>query len=393
MHVGTFLVVGWSAYLAVLASAAVTRHTNNWAVVVDASRFWFNYRHITNALSLYHSVKRLGIPDSQIILMLADQMPCNARNCFPGQVFDNNMHTTNLYGDDVEVDYRGAEVTVANFIKVLTGRHERGTPASRRLDSDEKSNVFIFMTGHGGDGFLKFQDSEELSSRDLAHTFEEMRVKGRYNELFFMVDTCQAGSLAKQLYSPNVVTIGSAKTGENSYAYHTDFEVRRSLLMASLLTLFQVGLSLIDRFTYATLDFMQSMQVDRRTKKTTLAQLFASYDPRMLYSNPDVTTHLLQRSIESIPITDFLGSVLHVDVTDAAYPLTKSLAVSDNPSYESLYKVLCSNDSQDDVASIPIAKQRRHDVKWQRLGALFAAFVAIVTALGWLSAPASQSSK
>uniref|UniRef100_K3WBE3 Uncharacterized protein n=1 Tax=Globisporangium ultimum (strain ATCC 200006 / CBS 805.95 / DAOM BR144) TaxID=431595 RepID=K3WBE3_GLOUD len=45
---------------------------------VDTSRFWSNYRHIANALSLYHSVKRLGIPDSQIIiLMLADQMPCN----------------------------------------------------------------------------------------------------------------------------------------------------------------------------------------------------------------------------------------------------------------------------------------------------------------------------
>ena len=47
------------------------------------------------------------------------------------------------YGEDVEVDYRGNEVSVANFIKVLTGRHEKGTPASRRLDTDEHSNVFV----------------------------------------------------------------------------------------------------------------------------------------------------------------------------------------------------------------------------------------------------------
>ena len=38
-------------------------HTNNWAVLVDTSRFWFNYRHMANVLSIYHSVKRLGIPD------------------------------------------------------------------------------------------------------------------------------------------------------------------------------------------------------------------------------------------------------------------------------------------------------------------------------------------
>lgn len=39
---------------------ASTRHTNNWAILVDTSRFWFNYRHVANALSIYRSVKRLG---------------------------------------------------------------------------------------------------------------------------------------------------------------------------------------------------------------------------------------------------------------------------------------------------------------------------------------------
>nr|KAF6507205.1 phosphatidylinositol glycan anchor biosynthesis class K [Rousettus aegyptiacus] len=39
-------------------------HTNNWAVLVCTSRFWFNYRHVANTLSVYRSVKRLGIPDS-----------------------------------------------------------------------------------------------------------------------------------------------------------------------------------------------------------------------------------------------------------------------------------------------------------------------------------------
>nr|XP_016850398.1 PREDICTED: GPI-anchor transamidase [Anolis carolinensis] len=38
-------------------------HTNNWAVLVCTSRFWFNYRHVANTLSVYRSVKRLGIPD------------------------------------------------------------------------------------------------------------------------------------------------------------------------------------------------------------------------------------------------------------------------------------------------------------------------------------------
>ena len=50
-------------------------------------------------------MKRLGIPDDRIILMLADDMACNARNSYPAQVFNNENHQINLYGDNVEVRY------------------------------------------------------------------------------------------------------------------------------------------------------------------------------------------------------------------------------------------------------------------------------------------------
>jgi GPI-anchor transamidase subunit K len=66
-------------------------------------------------------VKRLGIPDSNIILMLADDAACNARNKFPGCVYANAGRQLDLYGDNIEVDYRGYEVTVENFLRVLTG--------------------------------------------------------------------------------------------------------------------------------------------------------------------------------------------------------------------------------------------------------------------------------
>jgi Peptidase C13 family len=66
-------------------------------------------------------VKRLGIPDSNIILMLADDAACNSRNHFSGCVFANRGHALDLYGENIEVDYRGYEVTVQNFLRLLTG--------------------------------------------------------------------------------------------------------------------------------------------------------------------------------------------------------------------------------------------------------------------------------
>lgn len=92
-----------------------SNHSNNWAVLVDTSRFWFNYRHVANVLSIYRSVKRLGIPDSQIILMISDDMACNPRNPRPATIFNNAHEQINVYGDDVEVDYRGYEVRILNI--------------------------------------------------------------------------------------------------------------------------------------------------------------------------------------------------------------------------------------------------------------------------------------
>ena len=119
-------------------AASAQRGEGTHALIVCASRFWHNYRHAANALSIYaqvrrcarcaaalclqvaseqytliHSAKhaaltvhipwtRLGLPDSRIILMLADNWACNARNVFPGTVFGSSQRSLNLYLDDIQ---------------------------------------------------------------------------------------------------------------------------------------------------------------------------------------------------------------------------------------------------------------------------------------------------
>lgn len=58
-------------------------------------------------------------------------------------------------------------MTVENFLRVLTGRHAPGTPLNRRLGSGPGSRVLVYMTGHGGDEFLKFHNHEEVGGADL----------------------------------------------------------------------------------------------------------------------------------------------------------------------------------------------------------------------------------
>lgn len=276
-----------------------SHHTNNWAVLVSTSRFWFNYRHMANVLSLYRTVKRLGIPDSQIILMLSDDIACNPRNAFPGTVFNNMDQAIDLYGELVEVDYRGYEVSVENFVRLLTDRWDTNQPRSKRLMTDENSNIFIYLTGHGGNEFLKFQDAEEIGAYDIADAFEQMYEKKRYNEIFFMIDTCQANSMFERFYSPNILAVGSSKVDESSYSHHSDLDL---------------GVAVIDRFTYYTLDFLE--RIDKNSD-VTMDKLFAEYTFENVHSTPGIRTDLFHRNVSEVRLTDFFGNVQNMEVDSA----------------------------------------------------------------------------
>ncbi|EGF83987.1 hypothetical protein BATDEDRAFT_3492, partial [Batrachochytrium dendrobatidis JAM81] len=273
-------------------------HTNNWAVLVCTSRFWFNYRHIANTLSMYRTVKRLGIPDSNIILMLADDVACNSRNKFPATVYNNNRRIIDLYGSNVEVDYRGYEVTVENFIRLLTGRVEEHVPRSKRLLTDDRSNILVFLTGHGGEDFLKFQDAEELGAQDIADAFAQMYEKKRYHEIFFMIDTCQASSMYSRFYSPNILAAASSLTGESSYSHHVDHDL---------------GVSVIDRFTYYNLETLEHLQ---REDQASLAKLFSTYNFAQMQSHVGIRSDLFSRPLDKALVTDFFGGVQSVELME-----------------------------------------------------------------------------
>ncbi|KAK3390081.1 gpi-anchor transamidase-like protein [Podospora didyma] len=288
---------------ALLAPAVLVEaeHTSNWAVLVCTSRFWFNYRHLANVLSIYRTVKRLGIPDSQIILMLPDDMACNPRNAFPGTVYSNADRAVDLYGDNIEVDYRGYEVTVENFIRLLTDRVGEEMPRSKRLLTDDRSNILVYMTGHGGNEFLKFQDAEEIGAFDLADAFEQMWEKKRYHEILFMIDTCQANTMYSKLYSPNIIATGSSKLDQSSYSHHADNDV---------------GVAVIDRYTYYNLEFLETEVRDPSSKKT-VGDLFDSYTYDKIHSDAGVRYDLFpggEDAARSRLVTDFFGNVQNVEV-------------------------------------------------------------------------------
>lgn len=116
-----------------------------------------------------------------------------------------------------------------------------------------------------------------------------------------MIDTCQANSMYSKLYSPNIIATGSSEVDQSSYSHHADNDV---------------GVAVIDRFTYYNLEFLEGQVQDMSSKKT-VGDLFDSYDVSKIHSNPGFRYDLFPGGEEAARnrlITDFFGNVQNVEV-------------------------------------------------------------------------------
>ena len=119
--------------------------------------------------------------------------------------------------------------------------------------------------------------------------------------MLFMIDTCQANTMYSRFYSPNIIATGSSEIDESSYSHHADNDV---------------GVAVIDRYTYYNLEFLET-QVTSPSSKLTLGNLFDSYDESQIHSRPGVRWDLFQggeaRGRDRL-VMDFLGNVQEVEV-------------------------------------------------------------------------------
>ena len=78
----------------------------------------------------------------------------------------------------------------------------------------------------------------------------------------------------------------------------------------------QIGVSVVDRFTFHTLAFFEKLNM---YSNASLNSLFNSYDPSMLLSTAYYRMDLYKRALNEVPVTNFFGSVMKTIHTDSAY--------------------------------------------------------------------------
>ena len=209
--------------------------TAQYAVLVQGSNGWSNYRHQADVLNMYQLLRKNGYDDDHIILIIDKALASDSKNPEPGVIRAEDGGKDLMAGSSM--DYDNAAVTPADISNILLGVKTEKTPVV--LPKDAGQNVLLFWSGHGhnraGNGAdeLAWRDADTgrgMTADLLRQTVSQMQQQGIYRKMLVLTEPCFSEAVITTLVGlPGVLAMSSAGTYEQSFAdnWSTDLGVWR----------------------------------------------------------------------------------------------------------------------------------------------------------------------
>ncbi|MBQ3635222.1 MAG: hypothetical protein II951_06350 [Bacteroidales bacterium] len=182
----------------------------NWALIVDGSTSFSDYRFQADVMSMYQMLKKHGYRDDHIIVIAEDNIAYNPDNSEQG-VIRTSKGGENVYSREA-IDYQLSELTPADLGDIMAGRKSERLP--KVVETDEQDNVFVFWSGHGSPGAL-YWGRKTISYGTMRKYLSDMR----HRKLLMAVEACYSGGLGEACEGlPGVLMITAASPYETSKA-------------------------------------------------------------------------------------------------------------------------------------------------------------------------------
>ncbi|MBQ3767816.1 MAG: peptidase C13 [Prevotella sp.] len=222
------------------ASAGTDQHfsypalTGQYAVLVQGSDGYINYRHQADVLNIYQALRRGGYPDDHIILILDKSIASHRANPEPGVIRTAPDGPDLLGGTDqlpkAVVDYDSGDLSARDIADILMGRASARLPIV--LPQGEGHNVLFFWSGHGrsqsqggADEFVWRDDyaGQGFTASMLRETAEQMQ----FRKLLIAAEPCYGERVIRAVEGiPGVLAMSGASAAEQSWADHWNNDAR-----------------------------------------------------------------------------------------------------------------------------------------------------------------------
>ena len=207
--------------------------TGQYAVLVQGSASYSNYRHLSDVLSFYQLLRSKGWDDDHIILIADKALPYDAGNPQPG-VIRSSVGGPDLYSGSgslpaAVVDYDNASLSSADIASILKGVSSERLPVV--LPQDEGQNVFFYWSGHGdsvaygmtaqADAFI--WRSDPPAQGFTAQLLRECADAMTFRKMLVVAEPCYGEGVLKALEGrKGVLALSGANVAEQSWADNWD---------------------------------------------------------------------------------------------------------------------------------------------------------------------------
>jgi phosphatidylinositol glycan class K len=233
------------------------------AVVFSTSSRWFNYRHAANAFNVANILLKNKVQPKNLFLAVGENPVYNVRNPYPGKIYVDDQRSIDVY---VTPNISDDNVDIKTFRNVLL----RG-PVSHDVSPLVKMNggrMLLYLTGHGGDEFLKFREIDQMKAKEFAEIISGMKRNLKFDELLIILDTCEALSMFKYIDTQGITIIVSSEIRQKSLSTHYDKEY---------------NIPLSDMFTFTMCDLIRKMN-----PSSSLNELVQKIKERGIGSDPRI---------------------------------------------------------------------------------------------------------
>ncbi|AAF19550.1 F23N19.7 [Arabidopsis thaliana] len=239
-----------------------------WAVLVAGSSGYGNYRHQADVCHAYQILRKGGLKEENIVVLMYDDIANHPLNPRPGTLINHPdgddvyagvpkaLHNNYSDSDCRDIcygkpnfmcgpfigiaprfliaticsviyvlkylfqDYTGSSVTAANFYAVLLGDQKAVKGGSGKvIASKPNDHIFVYYADHGGPGVLGMPNTPHIYAADFIETLKKKHASGTYKEMVIYVEACESGSIFEGIMPKdlNIYVTTASNAQESSY--------------------------------------------------------------------------------------------------------------------------------------------------------------------------------
>ena len=198
--------------------------SEQYAVLVQGSNGWSNYRHQADVLWVYQMLKKNGFDDDHIILIVDKALASDSKNPESGIIRAEDGGNDLMAG--TSIDYDNVALSPADISNILLGIKTDKTPVV--LPKDAGQNVLLFWSGHGHNlasngadelAWCNADNGRGMTAELLRQTVSQMQQMGHYRKMLILTEPCFSEAVIKHLIGiPGVLAMSSAGAYEQSFA-------------------------------------------------------------------------------------------------------------------------------------------------------------------------------